>query len=148
MTQVSQAPWGELPGQGSVHLWLLQSPQLKVEILTLGATIKSVWSRGRDGGGADVVLGYDTLQGKGTRGSRELCCCTSQPASTCSSITSSVGIGTVWWPLTHASAGLSGPIPHPADGNWIWAGSSTTALCFLRLSLGSTLPRSHRGPSG
>lgn len=64
MTQVSQAPWGEVPGQGSVHLWLLESPQLKVEILTLGATIKSVLSRGRDGRRADVVLGYDTLQGK------------------------------------------------------------------------------------
>lgn len=64
MTQVSHAPWGEIPGQGSVHLWLLQSSQLKVEILTLGATIKSVLSRGRDGQSADVVLGYDDLQGK------------------------------------------------------------------------------------
>uniref|UniRef100_A0A674NYV0 Galactose mutarotase n=1 Tax=Takifugu rubripes TaxID=31033 RepID=A0A674NYV0_TAKRU len=63
MTQVSQAPWGEVPGQGVVHLWLLQSPQLQVEILTLGATIKSVFSRGRDGRSADVVLGYDHLQG-------------------------------------------------------------------------------------
>ncbi|XP_029687873.1 aldose 1-epimerase-like isoform X3 [Takifugu rubripes] len=62
MTQVSQAPWGEVPGQGVVHLWLLQSPQLQVEILTLGATIKSVFSRGRDGRSADVVLGYDHLQ--------------------------------------------------------------------------------------
>lgn len=61
---MSCAPWGEVPGQGCAHLWLLQSSQLKVEILTLGATIKSVHSRGKDGQSADVVLGYDDLQGR------------------------------------------------------------------------------------
>lgn len=64
MTQVSHEKWGEVPGQGSVDLWLLQSSQLQVEVLTLGAIIKSVCSRGKDDQMADVVLGYDTLEGK------------------------------------------------------------------------------------
>uniref|UniRef100_H3CBY5 Galactose mutarotase n=1 Tax=Tetraodon nigroviridis TaxID=99883 RepID=H3CBY5_TETNG len=63
MTEVSCEPWGQLPAQGCVHLWRLQSSQLKVEVLTLGATIRSVWSRGRDGQSADVVLGFDDLEG-------------------------------------------------------------------------------------
>lgn len=64
MTQVSCAAWGEIPGRGCVHLWVLESSQLKVEILTLGAIIKSVYSRGTDGQSADVLLGYDNLEGK------------------------------------------------------------------------------------
>lgn len=63
MTQISRQQWGEVPGQGSVDLWILQTSQVQVEILTLGAIIKSVSSRGKDGQMADVVLGYDTLEG-------------------------------------------------------------------------------------
>lgn len=64
MTQISHQQWGEVPGQGSVDFWILQTSQVQVEILTLGAIIKSVRSRGKDGQMADVVLGYDTLEGK------------------------------------------------------------------------------------
>lgn len=64
MTQISHRQWGEVPGQCSVDLWILQTSQVQVEILTLGAIIKSVSSRGKDGQMADVVLGYDTLEGK------------------------------------------------------------------------------------
>lgn len=64
MTQISHRQWGEVPGQGSVDLWILQTSQVQAEILTLGAIIKSVSSRGKDGQMADVVLGYDTLEGK------------------------------------------------------------------------------------
>lgn len=64
MTQVSHQQWGEAPGQGKVDLWLLKTSQLHVEIVTLGATIKALRSRGKDGEMADVVLGYDDLQGK------------------------------------------------------------------------------------
>lgn len=64
MTQVSHQQWGEVPGQGKVDLWLLQTSQVQVEILTLGATIKSVRSRGNNGEMADLVLGYDDLEGK------------------------------------------------------------------------------------
>ncbi|KAM3606370.1 uncharacterized protein V6R79_015017 [Siganus canaliculatus] len=63
MTQVSHQPWGEAPGQGTVDLWVLQSSQVKVEILTLGAIIRSVHCRGNDGQVEDIVLGYDNLEG-------------------------------------------------------------------------------------
>lgn len=64
MTEVSHQQWGEVPGQGSVHLWVLQTPLLRVEITTLGAIIRSVYARGKDGQVEDVVLGYDDLEGK------------------------------------------------------------------------------------
>lgn len=63
MTQVSHHPWGELPGQGVVDLWVIQSTQVRVEILTLGAIIRLVSYRGKDGQMDDVVLGYDDLEG-------------------------------------------------------------------------------------
>ncbi|XP_028287653.1 galactose mutarotase isoform X2 [Parambassis ranga] len=63
MTQVSHQQWGEVPGQGTVDLWVLQSSQVRVEILTLGAIIRSVYSRGKDDLMEDVVLGYDDLEG-------------------------------------------------------------------------------------
>lgn len=71
MTQVSHHPWGEWPGQGAVDLWVVQSPQVKVEVLTLGAIIRSVSYRGNDGQMEDVVLGYDNLEG---RRESNLCC--------------------------------------------------------------------------
>ena len=64
MTEVSHQQWGEVCGLGSVDLWLLKSAQVRVEILTLGAIIRSVWSTGKDGKMEDVVLGYDDLEGK------------------------------------------------------------------------------------
>lgn len=63
MTGVSHQQWGEVCGLGSVDLWLLKSSQVRVEILTLGAIIRSVWSTGKDGKMEDVVLGYDDLEG-------------------------------------------------------------------------------------
>ncbi|XP_041866110.1 aldose 1-epimerase [Melanotaenia boesemani] len=63
MTQVSHHQWGEVSGVGSVDMWVLQSPQVKVEVLTLGGIIRSVCSRGKDSQMEDVVLGYDDLEG-------------------------------------------------------------------------------------
>lgn len=63
MTEVSHQQWGEVSGLGSVDLWVLQSSQVRVEVLTLGAIIRSVCSRGTDGKMEDVVLGYDNLEG-------------------------------------------------------------------------------------
>ncbi|XP_026153966.1 galactose mutarotase isoform X2 [Mastacembelus armatus] len=63
MTEVSHQPWGQLSGLGSVDLWILQSSQVRVEVLTLGAIIRSVYSRGKDGQMDDIVLGYDDLEG-------------------------------------------------------------------------------------
>lgn len=39
-----------------------RSGSLQAEIITLGATIKSLWAEGRNGETADVVLGQDTLE--------------------------------------------------------------------------------------
>ncbi|XP_061546203.1 aldose 1-epimerase isoform X3 [Phycodurus eques] len=61
MTQVRCQLWGNSPSK--VDLWTLQSSQVKVEVLTLGAIIRSVWTKGKDGEMEDVVLGYDDLQG-------------------------------------------------------------------------------------
>ncbi|XP_061646079.1 aldose 1-epimerase isoform X2 [Phyllopteryx taeniolatus] len=61
MTQVICQLWGNSPSK--VDLWTLQSSQVKVEVLTLGAIIRSVWTKGKDGEMEDVVLGYDDLQG-------------------------------------------------------------------------------------
>ncbi|XP_055358740.1 aldose 1-epimerase isoform X2 [Betta splendens] len=63
MTEVSHQRWGEVPSQGTVDLWVLQSSQVRVEVLTLGAIIRSVWTRGNNGQMEDVVLGYDDLEG-------------------------------------------------------------------------------------
>ncbi|XP_067384088.1 aldose 1-epimerase isoform X1 [Channa argus] len=63
MTEVSHQQWGEVPGQGSVDLFALESSKVRVEVLTLGAIIRSVCSRGKDGQMVDIVLGYDNLEG-------------------------------------------------------------------------------------
>ncbi|XP_068597217.1 galactose mutarotase [Brachionichthys hirsutus] len=63
MTAVSHQRWGEVPGRGGVDLWVLQSPQVRVEVLTLGAIIRSVSCGGKDGQRADVVQGFDDLRG-------------------------------------------------------------------------------------
>lgn len=63
MTQVSHQQWGEVSGEGSVDLWVLQSSNVRVEVLTLGAIIRAVCCRGNHGQMEDVVLGYDDLEG-------------------------------------------------------------------------------------
>uniref|UniRef100_A0A3Q2DH11 Galactose mutarotase n=1 Tax=Cyprinodon variegatus TaxID=28743 RepID=A0A3Q2DH11_CYPVA len=63
MVQISNQRWGEVPGLGSVDMWVLQSPGLRVEVLTLGAIIRSLSCRGKHGQMEDVVLGYDNLEG-------------------------------------------------------------------------------------
>nr|XP_057934020.1 aldose 1-epimerase [Doryrhamphus excisus] len=63
MTEVRCRPWGDLPKHGPVELWTLQSHQVRVEVLTLGAIIRSVCCKGKDGQMEDVVLGFDDLEG-------------------------------------------------------------------------------------
>ncbi|KAM6916565.1 galactose mutarotase [Xenentodon cancila] len=63
MTQISHQKWGNVSGLGNVDMWVLQSSQVKVEVLTLGAIIRSVYCRGKDGQMKDIVLGYDDLEG-------------------------------------------------------------------------------------
>lgn len=63
MTQVSHQQWGQVPGLGSVDMWILQSSQLRVEVLTLGAIIRSLCCKGKHEQMEDVVLGFDDLEG-------------------------------------------------------------------------------------
>ncbi|KAF3842591.1 hypothetical protein F7725_024542 [Dissostichus mawsoni] len=63
MTDVSVQQWGEVGGRGPVDLWVLQSAQVRVEVLSLGAILRSVCCRGREGHMEDVVLGFDHLEG-------------------------------------------------------------------------------------
>ncbi|KAM9726455.1 galactose mutarotase [Menidia menidia] len=63
MTRVSVEPWGGVAGLGNVDLWRLETPQVQVQVLTLGATIRAVHCRGAHGRVHDVVLGYDDLEG-------------------------------------------------------------------------------------
>lgn len=62
MTAVSHHQWGEESGL-PVDMWVLRSPQVKVEVLTLGGIIRSVSCRGKDGQVNDVILGFDDLEG-------------------------------------------------------------------------------------
>ncbi|CAN9500148.1 unnamed protein product [Ophioblennius macclurei] len=63
MTEVQQQQWGQVSGLGPVDLWVLRSPQVQVEVLSLGAIIRSVQCSGSNGQMKDVVLGYDDLEG-------------------------------------------------------------------------------------
>ncbi|XP_029963228.1 galactose mutarotase [Salarias fasciatus] len=63
MTEVKQQQWGQVSGLGPVDLWVLQSSQVQVEVLSLGAIIRSICCSGNDGQIRDVVLGYDDLEG-------------------------------------------------------------------------------------
>ncbi|XP_010795239.1 aldose 1-epimerase-like, partial [Notothenia coriiceps] len=65
MTDVSVQQWGEVVGRGPVDMWVLQSAQVRVEVLNLGGILRSVCCRGREGHMEDVVLGFDHLEGKG-----------------------------------------------------------------------------------
>lgn len=63
MTEVTRQQWGEDPGRGAVELWTLQNSEVQVQVLTLGATIRSLSCRGTDGCMEDVLLGFPDLQG-------------------------------------------------------------------------------------
>ncbi|KAL4641322.1 aldose 1-epimerase [Arapaima gigas] len=63
MTEVRQELFGEVPGQGTVERWTLQSPSVSVQVISLGCAITSIKSRGRSGELSDIVLGFDSLQG-------------------------------------------------------------------------------------
>lgn len=64
MTQVRKQAWGaEESSGGPVEMWSLQSSEVQVEVLTLGATIRSLSCRGTHGRMEDVLLGFPHLQG-------------------------------------------------------------------------------------
>lgn len=66
MVSVSRAAFGELPaswGGGAVDRFQLRSDQLRVDLLTWGCTVVALEVPDRQGRFADVVLGFDDLQG-------------------------------------------------------------------------------------
>lgn len=63
MAQVTQEVFGEIPGEGRVVKWILNSPNVTVEIINLGCIITSIKCKGKNGQVDDIVLGYDHLEG-------------------------------------------------------------------------------------
>ncbi|NXT52403.1 GALM epimerase, partial [Pluvianellus socialis] len=66
MTEVKREVFGQMPqeeGGGVVEKFVLKSDNVKVEILSLGCIIAALETKDRDGKFADVVLGFDTLEG-------------------------------------------------------------------------------------
>jgi aldose 1-epimerase len=53
-------PFGTTPDGTPVECITISSDTLRCEILTLGATIRSLWTPNREGVPVDIVLGYDT----------------------------------------------------------------------------------------
>ena len=62
-TTVSKAPFGKLPDGSAVDVYTLAGPTLNIRIITFGAHVISVKAPDASGNVADVVLGYDTLDG-------------------------------------------------------------------------------------
>lgn len=66
MAEVKREVFGRMPpeeGGGEVEKFVLQSDSVRVEILSLGCIIAALETKGRDGRFADIVLGFDTLEG-------------------------------------------------------------------------------------
>lgn len=62
MTEVCKEEFGT--AVGPVEKWTLRSGSVCVEIISLGCVIKSITTEDRSGQSADLVLGYDDLEGK------------------------------------------------------------------------------------
>jgi aldose 1-epimerase len=62
-TTVTKAPFGKLPDGSAVDVYTLADPTLNIRIITFGAHVISVKAPDAHGNVADVVLGYNTLDG-------------------------------------------------------------------------------------
>src|SRR5579863_8130499 len=60
---VARKPFGQTPDGAKVELYTLASGQLEAAIASYGAIVVSLKTPDRNGKMADVVLGYDTLDG-------------------------------------------------------------------------------------
>jgi len=60
---VTHADWGKLPDGSTVTIYTLKSPQIEVRVMTFGARVVSITTPDKNGKMADVVLGYDSLEG-------------------------------------------------------------------------------------
>jgi aldose 1-epimerase len=62
-THVTKQPFGTMPDGSLVEAFTLANGPIEVRILTYGGTIQSLRVPDRRGNAADVVLGFDTLEG-------------------------------------------------------------------------------------
>jgi aldose 1-epimerase len=62
-TKVVKSSFGSLPDHQPVELYTLSDAQLTVKLMTFGAHVVAIDAPDRAGKKADVVLGYDTLDG-------------------------------------------------------------------------------------
>ncbi len=60
---VTKAPWGKSPLGEAVDLYTLKNAQLTVQVITYGAHVVSIDAPDRNGKKADVVLGFDSMDG-------------------------------------------------------------------------------------
>jgi len=60
---VTKSTWGKTPGGESVDLYTLKNAHLTVQVITYGAHVVSIEAPDRNGKKADVVLGFDTIDG-------------------------------------------------------------------------------------
>lgn len=67
-TQVNQAPFGKLSDGTTVEVYVLKNEALEVRILTLGGAIQALQAPDRQGKLADVVLGFETVEGYTQKG--------------------------------------------------------------------------------
>lgn len=66
MAEVKREIFGHMPpedGGGEVEKFVLQSDSVRVEILSFGCIIAALETRDRAKQFADIVLGFDTLEG-------------------------------------------------------------------------------------
>jgi aldose 1-epimerase len=62
-TTVSKEAFGKLPDGSTAEAYTIKDPDLEVRITNYGARIVSIRSKDRDGNAADVVLGYNSVEG-------------------------------------------------------------------------------------
>lgn len=62
-TTVSKADFGKLPDGKAAEVYTLKDAELTVRITTYGARIVSIDAKDKDGKSADVVLGYNSVNG-------------------------------------------------------------------------------------
>ncbi len=63
MTSVKKDSFGKMPDGAPVDIYTLKDGPLEVRITTYGARLVSVFAPDRNGHTADIVLGYDNLEG-------------------------------------------------------------------------------------
>ncbi len=62
-TKVTEKPFGKMSDGAAVHAWTLSYGKIEAEVISYGGTLISLKTPDKAGNVADIVLGYDTLDG-------------------------------------------------------------------------------------